>query len=90
MDYKKGHATGRRTSDGFVILKGSTINPETTKSCPENVLKARQKYADKISDTYELTADILMTSASAAAGFIGGASLNGNALWHDVDGVSLN
>ncbi len=89
MDYKKGHATGRRTSDGFVILKGSTINPATTKSCPENVLKARQKCADKITDTYELTADILMTSASAAAGFIGGASLSGNALWHDEEGRSL-
>ncbi len=89
MEYKKGHATGKRTSDGFVILKGSTINPATTKSCPENVLKARKKYADKISDTYELTADILMTSASAAAGFIGGASLSGNALWHDEEGRAL-
>ncbi len=89
MDYKKGHATGRRTNDGFVILKGSVINPATTKSCPENVLKARQKYADKISDTFELTADILMTSASAAAGFIGGTSLNGNVEWRDSQGRTL-
>ena len=89
MEYKKGQARGKRTSDGFVILKGSTINPATTKSCPENVLKARKKYADKISDTYELTADILMTSASAAAGFIGGSSLSGNALWYDERGKSL-
>ncbi|MCC8163183.1 MAG: DUF4357 domain-containing protein [Lachnospiraceae bacterium] len=37
----------------------------------------------------ELTADILMTNASAAAGFIGGASLSGNALWHDEEGRSL-
>ncbi|MCD8089082.1 MAG: GIY-YIG nuclease family protein, partial [Clostridiales bacterium] len=89
MDYKKCKALGKRTADGFVILKGSTINPSIAKSCPENVVKARQKYADKISDTYELTADILMTSPSAAAGFIGGASLSGNALWHTSDGITL-
>lgn len=89
MDYKKCKAFGKRTTDGFVILKGSTINPPIAKSCPENVVKARQKYADKISDTYELTADILMTSPSAAAGFIGGASLSGNALWHTSDGTTL-
>ncbi len=89
MEYKQGKATGKRTNDGFVIIKGSTINPQMTESCPKNVLKSREEYADKITENYELTSDIPMTSASAAAGFIGGASLNENAMWHDSEGRSL-
>ncbi|MCD8294423.1 MAG: DUF4357 domain-containing protein, partial [Clostridia bacterium] len=89
IEYKKGETTGKRTNDGFVILKGSKISPTITKSCPEYVLKMRDKYADKINTSYELTSDVLLNSPSAAAGFIGGASLNGNALWHDADGRSL-
>lgn len=89
LEYGHGKATGKRTSDGFVILKGSSINPTTTKSCPENVLKARAKYTDRINSEHILTADILLTSPSAAAGFIGGSSLNGNALWKDANGISL-
>ncbi len=90
MVYKNGKATGKRTSDGFVIFKGSTINPETTKSCPVSILNAREQYAAKIDpDTNELMSDILMTSPSAAAGFIGGASLNGYDMWHDSQGRSL-
>lgn len=89
MEYRKCRATGKRTNDGFVILKGSVVNPVIAKSCPENVIKARKKYADKINDEHELIADILMTSQSAAAGFIGGASLSGNAMWHDEHGTPL-
>lgn len=89
LEYGKGKATGKRTSDGFVILKGSTINPATTKSCPERAIKDRQKYADKIDENNVLTADLLFSSPSAAAGFIGGASLSGNALWKDAEGKTL-
>ncbi len=89
MEYKKAKASGKRTSDGFVILKGSRINPEVMKSCPKNVVKARGKYAGKINNAYELTSDILMTSPSAAAGFVGGSSLDGMREWHDSNGQSL-
>ncbi len=90
MEYKGYKATGQRTAEGFVVFKGSMLNPETTKSCPRNVLRIREQYKDKISGTYELLVDVPLSSPSAAAGFIGGASLSGNALWHDADGVSLN
>ncbi|MCC8103317.1 MAG: DUF4357 domain-containing protein [Clostridiales bacterium] len=90
MEYKGYKATGQRTAEGFVVFKGSMLNPETTKSCPRNVLRTREKYKDKISSTYELLVDVPMSSPSAAAGLVGGAALNGNALWHDADGVSLN
>ncbi len=89
MSYKKGRASGQRTSDGFVVFKGSVINPETTKSCPEQVHKLRKKYADKINEENELTSDIPFSSPSAAACFIGGASLNGMDHWQDDEGRSL-
>lgn len=89
LEYGHGKATGQRTSDGFVVLCGSVINLTTTKSCPKRTLKDREKYADKIDENGILTADLLFSSPSAAAGFIGGASLSGNALWKNEDGVSL-
>ena len=89
LEYGKGKAIGKRTSEGFVVLKGSVINPTMTKSCPEKAVKDRRKYADKIDKNNTLTADILFSSPSGAAGFIGGASLSGNALWKDSNGKSL-
>lgn len=89
MEYGKGAASGKRTSEGFVVLKGSTINPTVTKSCPERTIKDRKKYEDKIDSKGVLTADVLLSSPSSAAGFVGGASLSGNALWKDADGKTL-
>ncbi|MBR1780115.1 MAG: GIY-YIG nuclease family protein [Oscillospiraceae bacterium] len=89
LDYGKAKATGKRTSDGFVVLHGSVINPNVTKSCPERAIKDRQKYADRIDTDGVLTSDLLFPSPSAAAGFVGGASLSGNALWKDENGKSL-
>ena len=89
MEYGKGAASGKRTSEGFVVLKGSTINPTMTKSCPERTIKDRKKYEDKIDSKGALTADVLLSSPSSAAGFVGGASLSGNALWKDADGKTL-
>ena len=81
MEYGKGKASGKRTSDGFVVLKGSIINPTMTKSCPKRTVKDRKKYENKIDSNGILTADVLLSSPSSAAGFVGGASLSGNALW---------
>ncbi len=89
MQYGQGKAVGRRTNEGFVVLKGSQINPYTTKSCPENVLRAREKFASKLDSSYTLLEDVPMTSPSAAAGFVGGASLSGNTQWHDQEGQLL-
>ena len=55
---RKGKASGKRTSDGFVVLKGSIINPTMTKSCPERAIKDRKKYEDKIDSNGILTADV--------------------------------
>ena len=82
-------ATGRRTSEGFVVFKGSTVVAALQKSCPENVVKLRERHKDKIDDNHILTEDLLFTSPSTAAAFVGGSSLSGNELWKTADGVSL-
>jgi len=82
-------ATGQRTNEGFVVFKGSEVSPTLHKSCPENVLKLREKYKAKIDDANCLREDILFTSPSAAAAFVGGSSLSGNMLWKTEVGVLL-
>lgn len=82
-------ATGRRTNEGFVVFKESVVTPELQKSCPENAVKLRDKYKTKIDGNNILLEDILFTSPSAAAAFVGGSSLNGNELWKTADGMSL-
>ena len=81
-------ASGKRVSDGFVVLKGSSITEKTTKSCPDFVLQARNKNKDKIIDNI-LIEDILFSSPSSAAAFVCGGSANGNMEWKNIKGVSL-
>jgi len=82
-------ATGRRTSEGFVVMKGSILSQKIAKSCPEIALKARAKYSDKIDASNTLTEDVLISSPSAAAAFVGGSSLSGNELWKTKEGIPL-
>lgn len=82
-------ATGKRTTEGFVVLKGSQITSKLTKSCPEPTLRNRKKYANKIDENFCLMEDILFSSPSSAASFIGGASLSGNATWCNAEGITL-
>ena len=81
-------ATGKRVSDGFVVLKGSSITEKTTKSCPDYVVQLRNKSADKIMNGV-LTEDILFSSPSGAAAFVCGGSANGNIAWKNAKGVTL-
>lgn len=81
-------ATAQRTSEGFVVLKGSQINPVCVESCPESAIKDRARYSDRIRNNV-LSEDILFNSPSAAAAFVGGASLSGNELWRTEDGTKL-
>ncbi|MCD8295723.1 MAG: GIY-YIG nuclease family protein [Clostridia bacterium] len=90
MTNRGSDATGQRVSDGFVVFAGSVIAPTLTNSCPDFVQEQRRKYADKIDQaTNALTSDILFSSPSAAACFVGGASLNGNSQWLNSVGKSL-
>lgn len=89
FDHSGVKATGKRTSEGFVVLKGSQISAKLTKSCPDPTLRNREKYASKVDENFMLTEDILFTNPSAAASYIGGASLSGNATWRNAQGVTL-
>ncbi len=88
---KDARAKGRQTREGFVVLAGSVISSETTPSCPEHVLRIRNAARTKglINDNNMLVEDILLSSPSTAAGFAGGASLNGNVMWKTIDGIKL-
>ncbi len=85
----KAEATGKRTSEGFVVLSGSQINVTISKSCPESARKAREKYKNNISIEGFLSTDVLLSSPSTAASFVGGSSLSGNVMWKTVDGLTL-
>lgn len=89
FDHSGVKATGRRTAEGFVVFKGSQVAAKLTNSCPDPTLRNREKYADKIDTNFCLMEDILFTSPSSAASFIGGASLSGNATWCNADGMTL-
>lgn len=86
---QKAEASGKRTSEGFVVMAGSTISLTTTRTCPENVLKFREKYAEKVDGQGNLTENLLFPSPSTAAGFVGGSSLSGNVMWKDEFGKTL-
>lgn len=85
----KAEATGKRTSEGFVVLSGSQINVTISKSCPESAKKAREKYKSDISIDGFLSADVLLSSPSTAASFVGGSSLSGNMMWKTDKGLTL-
>ena len=86
---KKASALAKLTDDGIVVLKGSRLAEKLTRSAPKQVISLREKHAEFINSSFVLTKDIRFTSPSAAAGFVGGASLNGNDYWVTLDGVTL-
>ncbi|AOV98902.1 GIY-YIG nuclease family protein [Dehalococcoides mccartyi] len=89
FDRNKGKATGRRTSEGFVIHAGSVVATEMKQSCPEVARRFREKYGDKIDSNGVLTSDVLVSSPSAAAGFVSGSNQSGNIVWKTADGKTL-
>jgi len=86
---KKASAIAKLTDDGIVVLKGSRLADELTRSAPKQVKRLRAKYEEFINSSFVLAKDIRFTSPSAAAGFVGGASLNGYDYWVTEDGVAL-
>ena len=69
-------ANGKVTTEGFVVLKGATVNEKTSdKSLTAGAVK--------------LTDDILFSSSSAAADFLLGYSVSGPRTWKTIDGRAL-
>ena len=82
----KYKAYGLFTNEGFVLLQGSEINPTLNKSAHGFTKKAREQNKLKINKEDITTEDILFSSPSASASFVGGSSLSGNAMWKTKDG----
>lgn len=87
----KAGATGKVTSEGFVVMKGAKINEKTSeKSLSPGMIKLREKLisSPRISD-FCLLEDILFSSSSAAADFVLGYSVSGPRYWKTKDGRML-
>ena len=84
-------ASGIITSEGFVVLKGSTVNAKNSaKSLSAGMKKLREKiFTDGKVDNLTTTEDILFSSSSAAADFVLGYSASGPRTWKTKDGRTL-
>jgi len=82
-------AYGRRTSDGFVVFKGSMVKANIAKTCPKNAIRQRELHAAKISPDGILQEDIHFNSPSGAACFVTGNAISGNVAWRTADGETL-
>lgn len=85
------NASGRVTSEGFVVLKGSLVNEKTSEnSLTPSLIRLRDKYFND-GHIHELTTteDLLFSSSSAAADFVLGYNVSGPRTWKTKDGRSL-
>lgn len=80
----------KKTSEGFVVLKGSMIVAESAETLPESLKNKREKAMEQgeIVDG-KITKDYLFGSASYAVSFIIGASMNGRIYWKTESGMTL-
>ncbi|MFR0597641.1 GIY-YIG nuclease family protein [Limosilactobacillus mucosae] len=84
-------ATGKTTTEGFVVLQGSIINQKTnSNSLNARIANLREKWIseEKVKDL-ATTEDLLFSSSSAAADFVLGYSVSGPRAWKDKNGKSL-
>lgn len=84
-------ASGKVTTEGFVVFEGAILNEKTsTKSLSAGMQKLRQKImdSDKVKN-FKTTEDILFSSSSAAADCILGYSVSGPQTWKTKDGRTL-
>ena len=85
---------GKRTSDGFVVLKGSEIAIETVPSTPQSAIDKRKELIEsgiikQEEDKLMFHQDYLFSSPSAGADLIKGVSSNGLVEWKNKDGKDL-
>ena len=90
-------ATAMVTTEGFVLIAGSSVNEKITvkslkmrRTQGAGMIKLRNKHLEsgKVKD-WKTTEDILFSSSSAAADFVLGYSVSGPATWKDKSGRTL-
>ena len=80
-------AKGRKTRDGFVVLKGSYISESELQHIPSKIQQKRS--VAKIDNHRILQEDLVFTSPSYAAAFVIGGNTNGLIEWKTEIGLSL-
>ena len=85
---------GKRTTDGFVVFKGSEIASSTVPSFPRGFDSLREELVkgDTVNESHDkliLSEDYLFSSPSAAAAVIMGRSANGLLEWKNKSGKTL-
>ena len=82
---------GKRTADGFVVLKGSRIADPVTASYADAWNKLRKKLIDSkvINEEFYFVEDKMFGSPSAAAAIVMGRSANGLTEWKTITGKTL-
>ena len=83
------NATGKVTSEGFVIFAGSRARLKISKNCREYVKRLREKRSSVLDANGVLLQDILFDSPSGAASFLVGQSTNGLTTWKTAGGKTL-
>lgn len=84
------NARGMVTSEGFVVLSGTTVNETTAQSLSPGMLKLRKDLLDSIKvENLTTIEDILFSSSSAAADFVLGYSASGPRSWKAKNGRTL-
>ena len=82
---------GKLVSDGFAVLKGSTIAPTVTNSYPSGSNKRRQYLLDNgiVNSDFVFVKDYVFNSPSSAADIVVGRSANGLIEWKTENGQVL-
>lgn len=91
QDRSGAKASGKPTSEGFVIFKGSIVAEKVASSLSQSVIAKRQALFNKqiINDDYTFTQDWSFGSPSLAASIVVGYSINGRTAWKNKRGISL-
>lgn len=84
-------AKGMIVSDGFAVMKGSTISFSTVQSMSDSLKKLRDSLIKKeiIDKNFKLTRDYIFTSPSLAAAIVMGRNANGRTEWKNEEHKSI-
>ena len=84
-------AKGMIVSDGFAVMKGSTIAFSTVQSMSDSLKKLRDSLIKKeiIDKNFKLTRDYIFTSPSLAASIVMGRNANGRTEWKNEEHKSI-
>lgn len=80
---RNADATGKLVSDGFVVLKGSTMADKTVNSFSQGLIKNRERLIEEkiVDNEFKFVKDYIFTSPSLAAAIVMGRNANGRIEW---------